>query len=43
MTDPIRMAIPKAIQPSPDRKSLRKAARSSAAEGACSGEDIGRA
>ena len=43
MTDPIRIAIPKAIQPSADRKSLRKAARSSAAEGACSREDIGRA
>jgi len=43
MTEPIRMAIPSAIQPSADRKSLRRAARSCAAEGACSGEDINRA
>ena len=46
MTDPIRMAMPNAIQPSADRKSLRKAARSSVVEesgAACSGEDISRA
>ena len=32
ITDPIRIAIPNAIQPSADRKSLRKVARSSAAD-----------
>jgi hypothetical protein len=38
--------MPKAIQPTADKKSLRKAAKSSALEelgAACSGEDLNRA